>query len=671
MNGINRVPEVLTTEILHNLAKVATTIRTLSADAIQKADSGHPGLPLGCAELGAYIYGHLLQHNPASPSWVNRDRFVLSAGHGSMLLYSCLHLSGFDLSLDEIKNFRQLHSKTPGHPEYRLTPGVETTTGPLGQGFGNAVGMALGFKMLAKRFNTEDFPLFSNKIFVLAGDGCIMEGVTAEAASFAGHLGLDNLVVFYDSNEITLDGPMAESCSEDTKMRYRAYGFDVYEINGNDFEQIDRALRQALYDQKKPVLIIAKTIIGLGAPNLAGTNKVHGAPLGQAEVRAMKEKLGLSSEEFNIPPSVISFFKEKRQKDAEREVSWNKMFENYSRAYPEKRKEFEQMHSGTISANIEESLKALSIKAPVSGRKAAWECLNFLAEKLPQIITGSADLSCSDLTHLKNFTTVTKDHMNGRTIKFGDREFGMATIAIGLSETMFLPIIGTFLTFSDYMRNAIRLSALMRTKIIYQFTHDSIFLGEDGPTHQPIEHIPSLRLIPHLQVCRPSGTYEVKNAFIAALQYDGPTAIILSRQNIRDCPETAVPYSQGVGRGGYIVHSEQRAADYTLIATGSELPLAFDVASGLEQMGKSVRIVSMPCTQLFDKQSKAYKESVIGNHPGRKISIEAAAEGLWPKYIGMDGLAICVEDFGASAPASLLAQEYGFTVEAILDRIFS
>ena len=386
----------------------------------------------------------------------------------------------------------------------------------------------------------------------------------------------------------------------------------------------------------------------------------------------MKELLGLSPEEFNVPPSVLSFFKEKRIHDSKRESEWNKVFENWTRTFPEKRKEFDQMLVEGIPSNIEQILTSFPIKAPTSGRKASWECLNVLADKLPQLITGSADLSCSDLTGLKNYPIISKDHMNGRTIKFGDREFAMATAAIGLSETkMLLPVVGTFLTFSDYMRNAIRLSALMRSKVVFQFTHDSIFLGEDGPTHQPVEQIASLRIIPHLQVIRPSGTHEIQMAWVACLTYDGPTALILSRQNVRDIPQTVVPYSQGLGRGGYIIHHEQRPADFTLIATGSELPLAVDVAESLEKIGKSVRVVSMPCTQLFDKQSKNYKESILANHPGRKVSIEAASDGIWYKYIGEDGIAIAVEDFGASAPARILAEQYGFTVEHILDRLLS
>ncbi len=665
-------PAPLDPSIKQQLAKIATTIRVLTMDAVQKANSGHPGLPMGCAELGAYLYGHLLRHNPKNPAWVNRDRVVLSAGHGSMWLYSCLHLAGFDLTLEDIKNFRQLGSKTPGHPESRETPGVETTTGPLGQGFGNGVGIALGQKILAKKFHADDFRLFTSKVYVLAGDGCIMEGVSAEAASLAGHLCLDNLVVFFDSNDITLDGPASDTCSEDTKMRFRAYGWDVFEINGHDFDQIDRAVRQAIHHQKKPVLIVMKTIIGKGSPTKAGSHTSHGSPLGEEEVRLAKEQLGVPNEQFYIPQTVLSFFQEKLSRDSQLEAEWTKIFENWSRSFPEKRKEFDLMLSETLPEDLEIALSQLQIKAPTSGRKASQDVMDVLAERIPSLVSGSADLSTSDMTILKKYPIISKDHFGGRNIKFGDREFAMATAATGMSQTnMLLPVIGTFLTFCDYMKNAIRVAALMRARVIYQFTHDSIFLGEDGPTHQPVEQLISLRAIPHLLVIRPSGTHEVKMAWLAALKYKGPTALILSRQNIRDIPETVVPYSEGVGRGAYIIRSEKRTADFTLIGTGSELPLALDVADALEQIGKSVRVISMPSWALFDEQPDTYKKRLLGPDAGCKISIEAGTECGWHKYIGSDGIAIAVEDFGASAPASILARVYGFTVETILDRILS
>jgi transketolase len=672
MSSDSSVPAPLDAELKQHLAKIATSIRVLSMDAIQKADSGHPGLPLGCAELGAYLYGHLLRHNPRSPNWINRDRLILSAGHGSMWLYSCLFLSGFGLTLEDLKNFRQQRSKTPGHPESFETPGVESTTGPLGQGVGHAVGTALGLKILAKKFNTEDFRLFSSKVYALAGDGCIMEGVSAEASSLAGHLNLDNLVVFYDSNEISLDGPLTETCSDDTKMRYRAYGWDVYEVNGHDFDQIDKAVRQAIHHQKKPVLIIAKTTIGKGSPTKAGSHLIHGSPLGEEEVKKAKAALGVPDEKFYVPQAVLSFFQERLVENAQLETEWKKLFENWSRSFPEKRRDFDAMLKDGLPNDVENALTALSIKAPTSGRKASQEAMQVLADMLPQLYTGSADLSSSDMTTLKKFPLIAKDHMGGRTIKFGDREFAMGTAAVGLAQTrMILPVIGTFLAFSDYMKSAIRIAALMRAKVVYQFTHDSIFLGEDGPTHQPIEQIAGLRAIPHLQVIRPSGTHEVKMAWLAVLSYQGPTALILSRQNIRDIPQTIVPYAEGMGRGAYIVRQEKRTADITLLATGSELPLAIDVADALEQIGKSVRVISMPCWALFDQQPESYKTNLLGPSAGKKVSIEAASEVGRHKYIGSDGIAIAMEDFGASAPASILAQMFGFTVEEILDRILS
>lgn len=668
----NPIPPPLDPSLKQQLSKIATTIRVLAMDAVQKANSGHPGLPLGCAELGAYLYGLLLHHNPLNPSWINRDRMILSAGHGSMWLYACLFLSGFGITIEDIKNFRQLNSKTPGHPESWVTKGVETTTGPLGQGFGNGVGTALGLKMLAKRFNTEEFRLFNSKVYVLAGDGCIMEGVSAEAASLAGHLSLDNLVVFYDSNDISLDGPVNDTCSDDTRMRFRAYGWDVFEVNGHDFDQIDKAVRQAIHHQKKPVLIIMKTVIGKGAPTKQGSHIAHGAPLGEEEIRRAKEVLGVPNEEFYVPQSVLSFFEEKIQNDALLEKEWIKIFENWSRHFPEKRKEYDRMVAGDLPENFEATLTQQTIQSPISGRKASQEVLNLIADSLPSVISGSADLSGSDMSVIKRSPIVSKDHMGGRNIKFGDREFGMATAATGLFQTkMFLPVIGTFLTFSDYMRNAIRLAALMRARVIYHFTHDSIFLGEDGPTHQPVEQLASLRAIPHLLVIRPSGTHETKMAWLAALRYDGPTALILSRQNVRDLQETVVPYAEGVGRGAYILRAEESPPDFILFGTGSELPLTIDVGEALTKLGKSVRVVSMPAWRLFDEQPEAYRKSILGPETACKVSIEAASEFGWHKYIGSDGITIAVEDFGLSAPASVLAKEYGFTVETILDRILT
>lgn len=660
----------LDSELKQVLTKTALAIRILSMDAVQKADSGHPGLPMGCAEIGAYLWGYALRYNPKDPKWFNRDRFVLSAGHGSMLQYSLLYLSGYDLSLEDLKNFRQLHSKTPGHPESLETPGIETTTGPLGQGFGNAVGQALGLKLLAARFNTEKHKIIDNKVFVLMGDGDIMEGVTSETSSLAGHLRLDNLIAIYDANQVTLDGPLSESCSENTKMRYQAYGWEVYEVDGNDLDAVHAVISQAKENQDRPRMVIAHTIIGKGSPNKAGTSKVHGSPLGPEEVKATKIALGAPEEPFFVPQVVYDFFKKKLTNDAELEDAWKRTFEEWGRANPDKLREFEAMSKHYLPNDLEQKLKDIQITSPIAGRKASQDTLNVLADMLPQLYGGSADLSVSDLTMIKKFPLVSPGNFKGRNIKFGVREFGMATIATGLSETgMITPFIGTFLTFSDYMRNAIRLASLMKAQVIYQFTHDSIFLGEDGPTHQPIEQFASLRAIPNLHLIRPADSNEVKMSWIAALNYSGPTALALSRQNLPELAETKVSYSNGVGRGAYILKKEARQPDYTLVATGSEVHLALDVAKALEKLGKAVRVISMPCWELFELQSPEYKESIFGGKLGRRVSIEAGVEMGWHKYIGADGIAIAMEGFGASAPARDLAKEFGFTVESILERI--
>lgn len=658
------------TEIKKILGKVANTIRQLSMEAVQKANSGHPGLPMGCAEFGAYLYGELLQHNPKHSKWLNRDRFILSAGHGSMFLYSCLHLSGFKLSLDDIKRFRQLHSNTPGHPEYGMTDGVESTTGPLGQGIANAVGQALGFKLLAAKFNTEEFPIFNNKIYCLAGDGCIMEGISSEASSLAGHLRLDNLVLIYDSNRICLDGPLSECCSEDTKMRYKAYGWDVFEIDGYDFDKMDEVFTQIKTTQQKPCLVVMDTVIGKGSPHKAGTHKVHGSPLGADEIEATKKALGLPEEPFYIPQAVHNFFQEKLPKQALLEEKWNEMLRAWAHKNPELVKEFDQMVRRELPANLEEQISKIEIKDPIAGRSASQAVLEVLGTIAPRLYGGSADLSGSDCTMMKKFELISAGHFKGRNIKYGVREFAMAAAAAGLAQTqMITPYVGTFLTFSDYMRNAIRLAALSKIQVIYQFTHDSIFLGEDGPTHQPIEHYAALRAIPRLHVIRPADSWEVKMAWVAALKYEGPTAIILSRQALPELPGTQLPYVQGVGRGAYLVKNPPGVPNYTFFATGSELSLALDVATALEKQGKAVRVISTPCWELFEEQDAAYKATIVGSNVGKKVSIEAGIAQGWHKWIGPDGIAISIDTFGESAPQSDLAEEFGFTVDAILDRL--
>ncbi len=659
-------------DLKKQLARVAGTIRGLAMDAVQKANSGHPGMPMGCAEFGAYLFGSLLRHNPKNSKWMNRDRVVLSAGHGSMWLYSCLYLSGFNLSLEEIKRFRQLHSQTPGHPEYGIADGVEATTGPLGQGVGNAVGMALGMKLLAAKFNKNEYPLFNNKIYCVAGDGCMMEGISSEASSFAGHLKLNNLVLIYDYNHVCLDGPTSECFSEDTKIRYQSYGWDVYDVDGYDFDQMDAVFSGIKKKQEKPVLVLLRTVIGKGSPHKAGTSKVHGSPLGPEEVAAAKEALGLPKEEFYVPQSVLSFFEQKWPKEATLEAEWNDLFKRWAHANPELATEFEKMKNYFLPADLEEILQKIEIKSPIAGRAASQVVLQTLGKCLPQLVGGSADLSVSDLTMMKEYPIVSPGNFNGRNIKFGVREFAMGTITNGLSLTgMFQPFCGTFFTFSDYMRNSIRLAALSPYHVIYQFTHDSIFLGEDGPTHQSIEHLAGLRAMPHLHVIRPADSHEVKMAWIAALRYRGPTAIVLSRQNLPDLQPTNVSYDEGMARGAYIVKKEKRKPDLTLFSTGSELHLALEVADRLEKLGKSVRVVSMPCWALFEKQERHYKQSITGGDLGVRVAIEAASEFGWHKYIGRDGVAICMEGYGHSAPAADLAQEFGFTVDAIVERLLA
>ncbi len=657
----------LTGEVKEALKKTALTIRGLAMDATQKANSGHPGLPLGCAEIAAYLWGVFLHYNPEDPKWIARDRFILSAGHGCLLQYSALHLSGYPLTLEDIKQFRQLDSKTPGHPERDEAIGIETTTGPLGQGLGNAVGEALGFKLLQEKFGGD---LFNNKVVCLAGDGCIMEGVTSEASSLAGHLQLDNLIILYDANNICLDGPLSECCSENTIERYKAYGFEVHEVDGYDFDALHTLFTNLREKQDKPVLILCHTIIGKGAPTKEGTHKAHGSPLGEEEVAKTKAALGLPEETFFVPSSVRDYFENHKKLCKAVQQDWEARFESWSKEHADLRKEFDLMHERKIPEDLEAKLTQFEMKAPQAGRASSHEVINFLVDKLPFLYGGSADLSGSDKTMMKNYPIVRPGIFSGRNIKFGVREFGMATMAVGMEQTdMMIPFIGTFLTFTDYMRNAIRLSALQHSHVIFQMTHDSIFLGEDGPTHQPVEHYAALRAIPNLHFIRPAGNHEVKMAWLAALYYKGPTVFALSRQNVAEIPETHVPYNEGMGKGAYVVKEVNGDPDYTLVATGSELPLALDVAKALDQKGHSARVVSMPCQELFDAQDARYKESLFGPKSGKCVSIEAGVSQGWHRYIGRDGVSIAVDTFGASAPASQLGVKYGFTVEQILERI--
>ncbi|MFZ4099398.1 MAG: transketolase [Chlamydiia bacterium] len=662
---------MLSDELKSELLKIGNTIRGLSLDAIQRANSGHPGLPLGCADIGSYLYGVALRYNPHNPSWMNRDRFVLSAGHGSMLLYSCLFLSGYGLTIEDLKQFRQLHSRTPGHPEVHVTPGVEATTGPLGQGMGNAIGMALAGKCLAARFNTAQDSLFDYKVFCLCSDGDLMEGVSHEVCSFAGHLKLDNVICLYDNNGISLDGPTADSLSDDAKLRFEAYGWDVFHISGYDLDALDAIISKARTQQMRPIMIICDTVIGKGSPHKEGSHEAHGAPFGPEETLETKRALGIPVEEFFVPPSVEKFFRERLLEGEGLETAWNRRLQAWENREPEKATQLKNMLEGRIPSNLEQTLRAIPLPDSVAGRAMSGTVLQTLADQLPQLIGGSADLSGSDRTFLKKYGVIAPGQFDGRNIKFGVREFGMATICNGLTlNGGFLPYCGTFLTFSDYMRNAIRLAALSHDHVIYQFTHDSIFLGEDGPTHQAIEQLASLRAMPNLQVIRPGDAHEVVGAWLAALAYEGPTAIILTRQNLPTLPACDRSFADGVGRGAYILlDAKDKELDFTLFATGSELHLAVDVARELERRGKAVRVVSMPCWELFNRQPKEYRERIIGGNLGQRVSIEAGSELGWERYIGRDGLAIGMESFGASAPAEVLAHEFGFTVDAILERL--
>jgi transketolase len=655
------------------LQKIANTIRALSIEGVQKANSGHPGLPLGCAEFGAYLYGHLLKHNPKNPDWFNRDRMVLSAGHGSMWLYSCMHLAGYEsLPMEELKKFRQLNSKTPGHPESLDTKGVEVTTGPLGQGVANAIGMALGTKMLAHKFNRPGFDIFDNKIYCLAGDGCLMEGVSQESSSLAGHLDLDNLILVYDDNKVTLDGYFSQSSSEDVGQRYRAYGWDVVDVkDGNDLEQID-AVFSAIKKQTKPILVRLHTVIGKGSPNKEGTNSVHGAPLGPEELELTKKNLGLAEEDFFVDGDVRAFFEKRLKKDEDDENAHKKILSDYQAKHPDLFKELQEMKGQEITKELRDAIYAVEMGEKEGGRKAGQKVLQAIADHFAALIGGSADLSVSDCTMLQNYPIVSRGDFAGRNIKYGVREFGMAAMANGLSTLgFFRPFVGTFFCFSDYMKNAVRLAALSKHPVTFVYTHDSICLGEDGPTHQPVEHLAGLRAMPNLHLFRPGDANEIKGSWYWIISQTGPTAIVLTRQNLPTLAQTAaVSFEDGVARGAYIVQKEGSGAiDTTLIATGSELSLALDVAEDLQKCGKNVRVVSMPCMELFEEQPQSYKDSILGGDIGLRVSVETGASFGWGRYTGLNGINISIDTFGRSAPMADVLDFFGFTRQKIVARI--
>ncbi len=647
-----------------HLNMIANTIRGLSMDAIDAANSGHPGLPLGCAEIAAVLFTRVLRYNPKNPDWVNRDRFVLSAGHGSMLLYSALHLSGYAITLEDIKKFRQYHACTAGHPEFREVPGVETTTGPLGQGIATGIGMALAQKMAGARLDAPH--LFDGKVFILAGDGCLMEGISSEASSLAGHLNLNNVVLIYDSNDICLDGDIKECFTENVEQRYRAYGWNVVTIDGHNVEQIEKTLSNRTQD--KPLLVIAKTKIGKGSPSYEGKSDAHGKAFGAEETAATKKKIGLPETLFFVPDDVKTFFDAVKQKGQAQEAEWNASVSTWAAAHPDKKALFDALSSKTLTESSLDAIKHLDIKPGLATRQSSGQILQVLHDELPFVVGGSADLSSSDNTFMKKSGIVGPGQFSPRNIKYGVREFAMGAMASGIAlQGLFVPFCGTFLTFSDYMKNAIRLAALMKLQVVYQFTHDSIFLGEDGPTHQPVEHLAALRSMPDVTVIRPADEKEVKGAWLFALTHQAPTALILSRQGLPSLENTSV---DGVRKGGYIVRKEKsNAVDFCILATGSELHLAVQTADELEQNhGKSVRVVSLVSFENFDKQDKAYRESVLGQAT-RYVSIEAQTSFGWHKYIGKDGVAISVDTFGLSAPAKDLARHFGFTVPQILEKL--
>ncbi|MCK8817841.1 transketolase [Natroniella sulfidigena] len=653
------------------LKKVANVVRGLSADAIEEANSGHPGLPLGCAELGSVLYGEVMKHNPADPEWLDRDRFVLSAGHGSALLYSLLHLTGYDLSLEDLKQFRQLGSKTPGHPEYMDTPGVETTTGPLGQGFANAVGMAIAEQMLAEKYNTEEFEIIDHNTYTLLGDGCMMEGVTAEAASLAGHLGLDKLIAIYDDNQISIAGDTDLTFTESVADRFKAYDWHVIdEVDGHNLEEIKEAIEAAKEVENKPVLIIAKTDIGYGAPTKQGSSAAHGAPLGADEIKGMKEEIGLPvDKKFYVSEEVTEFLGQRKEELVEEYQAWQEKFAAWANANPELKEDLEQALSLELPEGLREVISELEIDTPIATRKASGAALREIAEQVPYLVGGSADLAPSNKTYLDKYDEVQADNFAGRNFRFGVREHAMGAIVNGISlEGGLRPFCSTFLVFSDYMRHAIRMAALMKQPVVYVFTHDSIYIGEDGPTHQPVEHVESLRMIPNLKVLRPADEEETKEAWLQAMERtDGPTALILTRQNLPHLDKANG--LADIERGGYVVTEEAGELDLVLMASGSEVSLAVEVAELLAEEGKNARVVSVPDKELFVEQGDDYLTEVLGSNDTFRVAIEAGVGTAWYQLLGANHHLVSMDRFGASGPGEEVARKFGFDAEKIAEDI--
>jgi transketolase len=655
-----------------NSVQMANAIRALAMDAVQKANSGHPGMPMGMAEIAVALWGRHLRHNPANPHWPNRDRFVLSNGHGSMLQYALLHLTGYDLPMAELRNFRQLHSRTAGHPEYGLTPGVETTTGPLGQGFANAVGMALAEKLIAAEFNRPGFDIVDHRTFVFVGDGCLMEGISHEAASLAGTWQLGKLVAVYDDNGISIDGEVAPWFTDDTPARFRAYGWNVIgPIDGHDVEAVDRALKDCQRSEQ-PTLIVARTIIGKGSPGRAGSEKAHGEALGEAEVMATRAALGWPHEPFTVPQAIYDAW-DARAAGADREANWRGLFDAYAERYPHEAGEFERRLScglpGKYAATLDAAIAAAAEKREaVATRKASQLALEALAPVLPELIGGSADLTGSNLTRWGKAAPLRNDAPHGRHINYGVREFGMCAIANGIAlHGGFLPFAGTFLVFSDYARNALRMAALMRQRVVFVFTHDSIGLGEDGPTHQAVEHAATLRLIPNMDVWRPTDTVEALVAWAAAIERtDGPASLLFSRQSVAFTAREVD--TRAIRRGAYVISEATGGvakARAVIIATGSEVPLAVDAQKTLAARGIAVRVVSMPSTTVFDRQDAAYKSSVLPEGLPR-VAVEAGVTDFWWKYVRASGAVIGVDRFGESAPAAAVYKHFRLTADNVV-----
>jgi len=649
------------------LKETANIVRGLSADGVEKANSGHPGMPIGCAEIGSLLFGEIMDFDPDKPEWVDRDRFVLSAGHGSMLLYSLLHLSGYDLSLEDLKNFRQLGSKTPGHPEYSETPGVETTTGPLGQGIGNGVGMALAEKMMAEKYNTKDEKVIDHYTYVLAGDGCMMEGISSEASSLAGHLELEKLIVIYDDNEISIEGSTDLAFTESVADRYKAYNWHVIEdVDGNDLDELRKSIKKAKQTDK-PTLIMAQTSIAKHSPQKEGTSDAHGAPLGEEEIKGLKKNIGLPvDKKFYISEDVKEFFAKRKKELKNKRKKWVETFEKWSNKNPELKKEWDNAAKLELPEDLKKKINDIDIDSPIATRKSSGATLRKLADEVPYLIGGSADLAPSNKTYLSKYGEIQKDNFAGKNIRFGVREHAMGAIANGIAaHGGFRPFAATFLVFTDYMRPAMRLAALMGLPVIYVFTHDSIYIGEDGPTHQPVEHVESLRLIPNLKVIRPADDDETKEAWYEALnRKNGPTALVFTRQNLPHLEkENGI---NGFEKGGYIVSgSVEDDVDVVLMASGSEVSLAVETAELLTEDDIKCRVVSIPDRTKFAENDQKYINGILGSPDVLRVALEAGVGQGWYQFLGDNHHLVSVEDFGESAPGQQVGEHYGFKAEKI------